>query len=104
MGGHWKRCWGTGIVTTEILGLSVLTFVTVNSQSKKSFFSRYQIKVSPGNCLLTKKPEDQCNVKTLKGVYFASTPVLFNSVALLQFQEPQQVRGTRQARDMHCFS
>ena len=33
-GGHQGRLWGTGIFTAEILRLTVLSFVTANSQSK----------------------------------------------------------------------
>ena len=32
-GGYWERLWGTGIFTAVILRLTVLSFVTVNSQS-----------------------------------------------------------------------
>ena len=37
-GGHWESLWGNGIVTAGILWLTVLSFVTVNSQSEKSKF------------------------------------------------------------------
>jgi len=44
------------------------------------------------------------STSALQGVYFASLSILFNGVALLQFQEPRQVRGTKQAGATHCFS
>jgi len=38
VGGRQERLWGNGIVTAGILRLTILSFVTVNSQSKHQFF------------------------------------------------------------------
>ena len=37
-GGYWERLWGTEIFTAVILRLTVLSFVTVNSQSNNRIF------------------------------------------------------------------
>ena len=52
-GGRRERLWDTGIVTTGILRLTLLSFVTVNSESKNEFFFHYP-RVSPGDHPLTK--------------------------------------------------
>jgi len=57
VGGGWERLWDNGIYTAEILQLPVLSFVTVNSQSKNHIFFHYP-RVFPGDHPLTKKPED----------------------------------------------
>jgi len=67
-GGRWESLWGNRVLTAGILDsgevelrLSVVSFVTVNSQStamqKNQNFSHYS-RVSPGDHPLTKKPED----------------------------------------------
>ena len=61
VGGRQERLWGNGIVPAGILRLTILSFVTVNSQSKHHFFFALPLRyprVSPGDHPLTKKTED----------------------------------------------
>jgi len=56
-GSRRERLWVTGNFTTEILWLSVLSFVTVNSQLKKKSHFFHSSRVCPSDRPLIKKPE-----------------------------------------------